>query len=758
MEKKDRIIDTKKQDYMYEPLSQSISRASTESDINSLWTNNLSNKDMSYSMLVDNKSNKDPLTTALPRKIHSWINDDSVDKCYLCKQQFYILVRRHHCRFCGRIFCHKCSDYYQNIPKDILLSNSNKNIWHNYIESYFTSIDTTKERHHKKPCSVSKERVCKVCNRLIDRLNAIKKWIHIFCLLDLDIKEIRNLAGVCKLWWYAANYYLSIFREIQYNLPIEEFTNIEKRMLSNNAKYCSGHSQYIVALLKMPDTEEEGTNSSYLHNVSMIEEVMKKPKKISCRMLMCTRNCSNKLSSTDSINILARCFRKKGKCTRIKEIALEHLDCTDIEFKCYIPFLVYNIRNDDDGILIKYLINKCINNFFLLNSLYWEIQLYQNIKNNTEKEIYTKFMNKIIGVLLEKKHEKNYIKLMEGDAFIKIIKNIGVAICVENKTLEEVQKETDLECNTTYPMEPSKRIFKICVDKIKAKNSISKPIIIPCLTDSLKTTRVMYKLDNLRNDQIILNIIKLMEVLVKKEEGIDLDIITYNILPMDGNSGMIEIVDNAETLYHIKEKLHTNVLNFIMEDNGNMTVQKLRSTFIKSTAAYCVITYLMGVGDRHLDNIMISKEGKLFHIDFGYILGNDTIFNNADIRLPIDALDACGGKHSKSYEYFEKICAIIFNCLRRNINIFMNMLLILPHISDIKLTEKQIIEQVYKRFIPGENDKDAKIHILKQLDNGRLSYKLKDFCHYHSQEKTLGDITERFKVTFFNIWKKFSSS
>ena len=156
-----------------------------------------------------------------------------------------------------------------------------------------------------------------------------------------------------------------------------------------------------------------------------------------------------------------------------------------------------------------------------------------------------------------------------------------------------------------------------------------------------------------------------------------------------------------------------------------------------------MISYLFGFGDRHLDNIMISKDGLLFHIDFDYILGYDPKFStNKHIRITSELVDVMGGYKSENYEYFKKSCTDIYNCLRPHVNMFSSLLSIVtnfdPNISIDKLLKELII-----RFEIGENYFNAADHMNCKVDFNRnsLEYMIIDLM-YRSKKSSLGKGTK----------------
>ena len=51
-----------------------------------------------------------------------WQYDDLHSVCYKCHDEFHpILNRKHHCRYCGFVFCHKCTNYKALIPPSLIV-------------------------------------------------------------------------------------------------------------------------------------------------------------------------------------------------------------------------------------------------------------------------------------------------------------------------------------------------------------------------------------------------------------------------------------------------------------------------------------------------------------------------------------------------------------------------------------------------------------------------------------------------------------
>ena len=189
------------------------------------------------------------------------------------------------------------------------------------------------------------------------------------------------------------------------------------------------------------------------------------------------------------------------------------------------------------------------------------------------------------------------------------------------------------------PWNPERECVNIDLMGLKRLNSSSQPWVVPLITENhmshgKKKLFILVKNEDLRKDKLTMYVSKWM----KRICGNDIIINTYNVLPYRYNYGWIEILDNTITLYDLIEVRQTTLLNYLMDLNPNETIQKMRQTFIKSCVSSCVLCYILGVGDRHTENILINKWGDLIHIDFSYLLGEDPKHVDVEMKITNDML------------------------------------------------------------------------------------------------------------------------
>jgi phosphatidylinositol 3-kinase len=112
-------------------------------------------------------------------------------------------------------------------------------------------------------------------------------------------------------------------------------------------------------------------------------------------------------------------------------------------------------------------------------------------------------------------------------------------------------------------------------------------------------------------------------------------------------------------------------------------------TFLRSCAGYSVITYVLGVGDRHLDNLLMKSSGEFMHVDFGYMFGRDPKPFKPQLRFTQEMLLAMVGEDSPLYEKFLQYCCLSYNIIRRSSVVILSYLRMTCHVGISDLSVKQ---------------------------------------------------------------------
>jgi len=269
------------------------------------------------------------------------------------------------------------------------------------------------------------------------------------------------------------------------------------------------------------------------------------------------------------------------------------------------------------------------------------------------------------------------------------------------------------------PVRPSVELLGVNGKECSMFKSALAPLLVSFNTPDNLGYKVIFKTgDDLRQDQLIIQMVNLMDSLLKKVK-LDLKLTPYRVLATSPDDGFVEYVPNSFTVTSILEKYDKDIRKFFSKFNARPhDLQRVLDTFVKSCAGYCVITYLLGIGDRHLDNVLITTSGHLFHIDFGYIFGRDPKPFPPPMKFCKEMVEAMGSSNSAHYRDFRKYCCLAFNILRQSAPLILNLLSLMgdANIPDLSGDVDKNLLKVQEKFRLDLGDEEAEAFILSIID------------------------------------------
>jgi hypothetical protein len=623
-----------------------------------------------------------------------------------CKTEFTFLIRKHHCRYCGNIYCHNCTSKKIVIP-DYIKDKPNNSSFTNYINSL---IDTKRSIQ----CDYE-EKVCDECFDIIKNKIHLKDLINAMLDNPPDIIDLKN-----EQYDLTRMHYLDYLRNIQYYLPNHKYNSIDKNILDQNNIYFSEHSKYLTHLIKSIEWDQIEFNIDVnIDSNTYIMNILNASQKLTCKDLYCTRTCKSNLQLTDCINILFSSYDQLPDNILIYLFDIISHNETN-EIYCYLSIFVSIIKQSIINKLLPQLIYKLIkSSAMLLNSIYWLLAIEKESNSNLPVEINN--INRFINIF----DENTLIRIKTNYAFFQGISNNF------NDVRKYLVNNFDIFKPVYLPFDPNVLITKIDYNTITIKESSTRPVIITFETNTNKKIRIMFKNENVMNDHIVLNLINLTNTVLHNEINSNYQMILYHVLPITTNSGLIEIIENAETIHSINLSGQC-ILQYIMQNNEDKLIQDVLDRYTYSLVCYTLHSYFLGVRDRHLENIMITTDGRIFHIDFGFILGRDPHpISSSDIKINSGMLDVIYGVKSSRYIQYKQLCSQAVILIRKQFSDYFMLL------SQLQLDN--IENFIYNRFQLRQSDEKIKEELNELIERSQGVYmeNVRDFLHFHTKEKTV---------------------
>ncbi|XP_032641678.1 phosphatidylinositol 4-phosphate 3-kinase C2 domain-containing subunit beta isoform X1 [Chelonoidis abingdonii] len=468
------------------------------------------------------------------------------------------------------------------------------------------------------------------------------------------------------------------------------------------------------------------------------------------------------MNHQDALGLLHATFPDQ----EVRRTAVHWIDSmSDAELLDYLPQLVQALKYECylDSPLVRFLMKRAICDLRITHYFFWLLK--DGLKDSQFSIRYQYLLAALLCCCGKGLREEFDRQCCLVNTLAKLAQQVREAApssrqAILRDGLADVKQFFSTNGSCRLPLSPSLLVKGIVPRDCSYFNSNAVPLKLSFQNvDALgENIRVIFKCgDDLRQDMLTLQMIRIMNK-IWVQEGLDMRMVIFRCFSTGRGRGMVEMIPNAETLRKIQVEHGVTgsfkdrpLADWLQKHNlTEDEYEKAVENFIYSCAGCCVATYVLGICDRHNDNIMLKTTGHMFHIDFGRFLGHAQMFGNikrdrapfvftSDMAYVING----GDKPSSRFHDFVDLCCQAYNLIRKHTHLFLNLLGLMLSCGIPELSDLEDLKYVYDALRPQDSEADATTYFTRLIESslGSVATKLNFFIHNLAQMKFTGSDT-----------------
>lgn len=457
------------------------------------------------------------------------------------------------------------------------------------------------------------------------------------------------------------------------------------------------------------------------------------------------------VSPIDSINLFLPNYHADSLLLQYAMRSLESHDVNITFF--YVPQLVQSLRYDIGGYVERYILETAQISQLFAHQIIWNIlankfeeedvpdggivdhdfnPVLQRVVNqmtsrflDEDKNFYNRefdFFNKVTGIsqtlrpLVKKSKAEKKAKIDEEIAKINVDVGVylpsnpdGIVIDIDRKSGRPLQSHAKTPFMATFKIR--KEIQDFSNDDDLDTEEEQKFTTVDTWQGAI------FKVgDDCRQDVLALQIISVFRSIFNSY-GLDLYVFPYRVTATAPGCGVIDVLPNSISRDMLGREAVNGLYEYFTSKHGgedSIQFQRARNNFVKSLAAYSVISYLIQFKDRHNGNIMYDDQGHLLHIDFGFcfdIVPGGVKFEAAPFKLTHEMVAVMGGSiHTQAYRWFEELCVKAFLSCRPHSETIIKVVLPMLGSGLPCFKGETTIKKLRARFVLEKTEREAAIH------------------------------------------------